>query len=532
MRATLGLIAGLLFCVGDVAGIARVAVAASDRPTITPARGGAGVPLVYGHFEDLDAIGYETTEFFISGNAHSYTSTAPLTADGKWNAVAPDPTTAAYTTRVVVHTPKHAGPVGDLARHGSPRQVGPIRRLENAGRFNGTVYVEWFNVTGLADASPDWVHAHLQIAREGAIYVGVSAQAAGVNQLQVGGPLPDTPGDPVRYAPLVHPGDSYSYDIFSQVGQAIRDGRLLGGLVPRRVIAMGESQSAGRMVTYIDAVHPLADVYDGFLVHSRGKGGAALSQDPLPSIPVEQADIRDDLDVPVIVFQTETDVGNSTLLARQPETRRGNFRLWEVAGTAHFDVYGLNLGLTDIGDGNGEVEALAALQNAPSIPMPGLIECARPINAGPMHWVFNAAVHWINLWVKDGTPPPIAPRLEATSAPGVEPVVFAVDAYGDAVGVIRTPFVDAPIAMLAGNGNGARPPAFPGEVVPPTSRFCAIFGQTVPFTDAELAASYPDHETFASEYSLAAMAAVRSGFLLPPDARALRRAAALSDIGG
>jgi hypothetical protein len=59
---------------------------------------------------------------------------------------------------------------------------------------------------------------------------------------------------------------------------------------------------------------------------------------------------------------------------------------------------------------------------------------------------------------------------------------------------IRSPLVDAPIAMLAGNGNGARPPAFPGEVVPPTSRFCAIFGQTVPFTDAELAASYPDHE--------------------------------------
>ena len=133
------------------------------------------------------------------------------------------------------------------------------------------------------------MHGHLQIAREGAAYVGVSAQFVGVNQLKVGGPLPDTPGDPVRYAPLVHPGDSYSYDIFSQVGQAIRDGALLGGLVPRRVIAMGESQSAGRLVTYIDAVHPLVDVYDGFLVHSRSSGGAALSQDPLPVDPGRRA---------------------------------------------------------------------------------------------------------------------------------------------------------------------------------------------------------------------------------------------------
>ena len=36
------------------------------------------------------------------------------------------------------------------------------------------------------------------------------------------------------------------------------------------VIADGESQSAGRMVTYINAVRPTTDVFDGFLVHSRG----------------------------------------------------------------------------------------------------------------------------------------------------------------------------------------------------------------------------------------------------------------------
>ena len=80
----------------------------------------------------------------------------------------------------------------------------------------------------------------------------------------------------MRYESLTHPGDSYSYDMFSQAGQAIRDDAklLLGGLRPERLLAVGESQSAGRLVTYIDAVHPLAQVYDGFLVHSRGAGGA------------------------------------------------------------------------------------------------------------------------------------------------------------------------------------------------------------------------------------------------------------------
>jgi Alpha/beta hydrolase domain len=85
---------------------------------------------------------------------------------------------------------------------------------------------------------------------------------------------------------------------------------VLGGLHPERLLAAGESQSAGRMVTYIDAVHPVVHVYDGFLVHSRGAGGAALSQAPLPAVPTPSPTfIRDDLNVPVLVFQTETDVG-------------------------------------------------------------------------------------------------------------------------------------------------------------------------------------------------------------------------------
>ena len=56
----------------------------------------------------------------------------------------------------------------------------------------------------------------------------------------------------------------------------------LGGLQLERLIAAGESQSAFRLVTYVNAIHPLADVYDGFLIHSRGGGGAPLSQAPQP----------------------------------------------------------------------------------------------------------------------------------------------------------------------------------------------------------------------------------------------------------
>jgi hypothetical protein len=96
-------------------------------------------------------------------------------------------------------------------------------------------------------------------------------------------------------------------------------------------------------------------VYDGYLVHSRSGGGSALSQAPLAVIaPPNPTAIRDDLDVPVFVYQTETDVVGSNLGARQDDTKM--FRLWEGSGTSHYDTYGLVIGNNDVGDGQGAVK--------------------------------------------------------------------------------------------------------------------------------------------------------------------------------
>ena len=57
------------------------------------------------------------------------------------------------------------------------------------------------------------------------------------------------------YGFLNHPGDSYTYSIYQQAGAAIRRNAntILRGLQPDRVLALGESQSAIRLVTYVDA---------------------------------------------------------------------------------------------------------------------------------------------------------------------------------------------------------------------------------------------------------------------------------------
>jgi Alpha/beta hydrolase domain len=460
--------------------------ASAARPTVTPATGGGGVAVVPGFTQfDPAVVGYEQSEVFLSEIANAYQPTAPFGTDGKYSVAATS--TASYTTRAVVMRP-----------------IDP-------GRFNGTVVVEWLNVSGMADAGPDWILAHNELVREGFAWVGVSAQKVGVDALKSSDPLR---GDAVRYAGLSHPGDSFSYDIFSQAGQAVRDdGTILGGLTPDHVIAAGESQSAGRLVTYIDTVHPLVHVYDGFLVHSRGAGGAALSQAPQPNVPVPTpAPIRADIGVPVLVFQTETDVFNSNLNARQPDT--DTYRLWEVAGTSHFDFYGLSIGMTDTGDGQGAVAVLASMQNPTNQPNPNFT-CNSPINTGPAHFVLDAAFSSINRWVADGDLPPVAPRLQTT---GAGPVVFATDANGNVVGGIRSPAVDAPVATLSGLPQGG-------------SQFCFLFGTTVPFSPSQLAALYKNHGQFVSAWSEATEAAQAAGFLVPADAEELQSAAAQSDIG-
>jgi hypothetical protein len=443
---------------------------------------------------DLAQVGYQEKEFFVSGAASSYTSTTPLTMDGIWENVTPTGATAPYTTRLVVRRP-----------------IDPTK-------FNGTVIVEWLNVSGGVDAGPDWTLSHNELIREGFAWVGVSAQWQGVQAAK--GLTSTVPGDPVRYAALSHPGDSFSYDIFSQAGQAIRDNvtLMLGGLTPGKLIAVGESQSAGRLVTYIDAIQPRDHEYDGFLVHSRGATGAPLRQVapgvPKPATPNDAVPagtkFRNDLDVPVFLFQTETDIAFSNASVRQPGTKL--FRSWEVAGSSHFDWYGLNIGPSDTGNGQGAVLNLAAELKPPSATSAGT--CHLPINTGGTHWILDAAMYWTNQWVTNGVLPPMATPLQLAS---VSPVAFAKDTNGNTLGGVRGPQVDAPVAAFGGVGN--------------TPAFCVLFGTTVPFTPATLAGHYKNHGAFVSQWAHSAQNDSTAGFLRPADAEELVQSAASSNVG-
>lgn len=442
--------------------------------------------------------GFVEEEYFLSGEATSYSS-LETPDDGMW-VVEPDEEPAEYATRIIV------------------------RRPENAADFSGTVIVEWFNVSAL-EASPDWAYTAQEIGRRGHAYVGVSAQLQGVMggetilDVEVDQGAADAAGatgtadgsglvniDPDRYGTLQHPGDRYAYDIYSQVGRALRDDgdAMLGGASAQRIIAIGESQSAYFMTTYVNAVHPLASVYDGFIVHSRG-GGAAPIDGEFGEARADRADdletgvtIRTDLDEPVFVFESETDL---TLLgfgiARQPDT--DTIRTWEVAGTAHTDAHLFRVfvgGPRDAGLGS-------------------IIGCDAPINTGPHHEVLQAALSHMVGWVDGGDAPPPATPLETASD---DTTVLVRDELGIVRGGVRNPLVDVPVVVTTGD---------PAD--PPTGGdfgLCDLFGSTTAIDQATLLELHGSFDMYLEAFGASTAAAVEAGVLLQEDADELLAEAA------
>ena len=438
--------------------------------------GGKGVFLGEGSPPDLKADGYVQREYEAEGTATSYKVVGSLTNNGRWTLVPRD--SAAYRTRVLVRAPS------------------------DPSKFSGNVIVEWLNVSGGVDANPEWVSTAGDIVRSGDVWVGVSAQRIGVE----GGPVlvkvSGVPGaeaagdglkkiDPARYGDLVQPGDDYALDIFTQVARAVRAGAGLNGLKPQHVIAGGESQSAFALVTYYNGVQPLTHAFDGFLVHSRGAGALPLtSTGPYAGIQDAigraAALFRTDQAAPIMDVQTETDVSSilNSYIARQPDSK--TFRLWEVAGTAHAD------------------EHLVGPKNVK------YIKCGVPVNDGAMYIVVDAAYHDLKTWVDGGAAPPIAPRLDATppATPDGQATVKR-DADGIALGGIRTPPVDVPVAAVSGA---------PGPV---SSAICLLLGSSKPFSDARLKQLYSSRQEYEQKFAADADRAIKAGFVLAADRAAL-----------
>jgi hypothetical protein len=311
-------------------------------------------------------------------------------------------------------------------------------------------------------------------------WIGVSAQRVGNSQLA--GWSPTRYGDFDVTGGGAYLGDELSYDVFSQAAKAVGSPvgvDPMGGLEVETLLAIGASQSAGRMRTYYDVVLPqIESLFDGY-AYIVGSAPTRVGPEP--------------------VFQvlSETDVRSP--IAR-PNTDQ--YRRWEVAGASHSGeevaVFKAPLQVRDLG---GIVEYNCVFPPRSHVPL------GHPIAAAYFH---------LARWAEDGTPPPIS-----------DPLVFDEDGnkvrdeHGIILGGIRLAEVDVPIALNSGTN-------FPAD---PESFFCFLFGTHVPFDQETLDELYRNHGEYVSQVTQVNTRNVKDGFLLKGDAQDSQTEAAHSDIG-
>jgi hypothetical protein len=408
----------------------------------------------------LSNFGYVEEEFFFAGTAKTYAI-------------------------------PEAGGTADVATTGTAyRSRLLVRRPGNQARFNGVVIVEWLNVTNGYDTDVLWLYQKEFFLREGYAWVGVSAQGAGVSRAPHGLKV----WSPSRYGSLdvdgagAVTGDALGYDIFSQAAAAVRRvPEVMGGLRPQLVLAAGQSQSAGRLGPYLNAIHPLAPVYD-----------AAL-------LTVNNTPIRTGLSLPVIKVLSETEWAGSR---SQPDTER--VRIWTVAGSTHSEQYSL-------------LSRAAFLKR--DLGLEAVDACETPARSRvEIRYVYNAAIDALVKWVRSAAAPGVPPALEFDER--AAPVAvgrggaggrggraaggggrgnasmsqpLARDEFGNALGGIRLAEIAVPVARESAEA-------------------CGLGGTHVPFDAATINRLYPSHADYVRKVTAASEAAVKAGFLLPADA--------------
>jgi hypothetical protein len=442
----------------------------SEPRVVAPLSGGSRGWSFAGSVADLDAIGYRQAEYLLEGTAQQFRTIGDRSFDGRW-VVEPAGSTP-YRTRIVVTSP-----------------IEPTRS-------NGTLLVEWNNVSAGFDTI---ICDSGDILSQGFTHVGVTAQHLGAHGFD-DAPQGLVAWDPERYGTLVVPGDRYSYDIFTQAARLAASVDPIKVLPITRTVGVGVSQSAGRVATYFNAFQPREHVFDAFLLVGYFGAGASIDDDALVDLrtPAGMTRVRavgqllrDDLAAPVMVVNSEAEV-LPCVPVRQPDT--DHYRLWEMAGTPHTppDMLGFMAKVTR--------DQIAMPQVEPILGLPPPCQTT--------WWpAFLASLEHFQRWIHGGPPPPSQPRVSVVG----EPATIERDRLGIAVGGVRVPEVEVPVASHRGDSD-----------LPGTS---ALSGASLPFPDGVLRELYPNRATYLSRFDAAAAAAVKRGTLRPDDVPALRQRA-------
>jgi hypothetical protein len=443
---------------------------------------------------DLEGAGYVEEEFFVSGSGNAY----DWAQDGSLSVIASG---LPYTTRVMV------------------------RRPANVSRFSGNVVVELINNSRTYDWPMAWSVLFPHILESGHAYVGISIRPRGIDVMKK--------FNPTRYEPLSFgapqqpcPGataaadrrEDVHWDIISQVGALLKTARTSGPLAGFTVQRTYVTADDGDVATYVNAIHAhakMADgrsIYDGYL----HKGNAypvrinACAEAPGASDPRRK---DRGANVPVVRVLTEGDVLTSFAMRRDDSDAPGDlYRLYEVPGSSHMDSsYYRHLPIVEDQTKMGQ----PAFTSAWPIAYKCAIDIA--ITDAPLYrYAMNAALANVDRWVREGTPAPRGQRVEVRNG-GTPQAAFVFDEFGNAVGGVRSPYLEVPAATYRAKT--------PGQGV------CGNLLSIVPFDWARLEKLYGSHTAYATKVGQAVDRLVAQRWLTRADGEKIKRDAVAPGTG-
>lgn len=128
-----------------------------------------------------------------------------------------------------------------------------------------------------------------------------------------------------------------------------------------------------------------------------------------------------------------------------------------------------------------------------------------------MRWlpVASAARGHLARWAAGGAAPPSLPLITIEG----DPPQIQRDEHGNALGGIRMPEMDVPVATYRGTVEGA-------------DAMSSLFGSMTPFSPEELRTLNPSRDAYLDAYDQAVDRAVEAGYFDARDADGIKRAAA------
>jgi len=445
--------------------------------------------------QDLAVSNYIEEEYFVSGKANVY----DYDANGKVIVKTPD---APYTTRILV------------------------RRPSDKSRFSGNVIVELNNPTAMYDMDLQWMFCRDFFIENGDIWVGITVKPIAVKALKtfnperyasmsMNNPLP--PDKRCEAKPSTR-NDTTSetenglvWDIVSQVGALLKSKAASNPVKDYNIqylFATGYSQTGGYLTTYINLIHPLDTarlgnghpIFDGYMIGDGDAFMVPINQctDTLP--PGESGVAIKPRNVPVISVVTQG-LLTMTAIARRPDsdTPEDRYRRYEVPGSAH-----VNQISQENMPGSLEIQK-AGIAASPS-------NCAGVDKYGvtdfPFEFFMNSAFNNLYDWVRNGTPPPKAEPIMTEKEGENAGLHIKLDEHGNALGGVRHPYVDFPVATYYGQSQ----PLDEGSAF-----FCSLAGYKVPFDNAKIQSLYPTREDYLNKVNAMVDRMVEERFLTRSD---------------